>query len=177
MPGGRRSWKHQGEQNDGFLPLFVVVKTHWWFSSASGSCARHRYLRSMVLPRPLIRTCIRAAPTPNRDKEQEAKPAKQHFLRSIWLLCPSQIIYLQVPYGQFPNPKRTLSEFGGWRKKIARPVRNFPKTKNWIAVSDFPRNVAISRTPRSGGAGGLLVSKVLAHTVGAGLVQGRVRFS
>ena len=24
--GGRRSWKHQGEQNDGFLPLFVVVK-------------------------------------------------------------------------------------------------------------------------------------------------------
>ena len=68
------------------------------------------------------------------------------------------------PYGQFPNPKRTPSEFGGWRKKIARPVRNFPKTKNWIAVSAFPRNVAISRTPRSGGAGGLLVSKVLAHT-------------
>ena len=33
------------------------------------------------------------------------------------------------------------------------------------AVSGLPRNVAISRTPRSGGAGGLLATKVLAHTV------------
>ena len=32
--------------------------------------------------------------------------------------------------GNLPNTKRTLSEFRGWRKKIARPVRIFPrKTK------------------------------------------------
>ena len=81
----------------------------------------------------------------------------------FWKL-PYQVIF-ENRTGNSLNPKRTLSEFGGWRKKIARPVRNFPKTKNWKAVSDFPRNVAISRTPRSGGAGGLLlVSKVLAHT-------------
>ena len=76
------------------------------------------------------------------------------------------LLGISSPYrtGNFPNTKRTLSEFRGWRKKIARPVRNFPKNENWITVSRLPRNVAISHTPRSGGAGGLLVSKVLAHT-------------
>jgi len=53
--------------------------------------------------------------------------------------------------GNFPNPKRTLSEFRGWRKKIARPVRNFPKTKNRIAVS----RLSAKRAPPDPGVPGV----------------------
>ena len=50
-------------------------------------------------------------------------------------------------------------------KKCCPTGTKFPEKRKLDSSFGLPRNVAISHTPRSGGAGGLLVSKVLAHTV------------
>ena len=97
--------------------------------------AKHRQAHAItaaaVLPAPRRNPCARrptgSMPYARRQGAGSQHPAPRLRVRGG---AVAKCNCLTPPYGQFPNPKRTPSEFGGWRKKIARPVRNFPKTKN-----------------------------------------------